>query len=89
MPTERSQISRELLDLTPSDTLESISSSHLVREGPSVLQKVLETAPAVLLNFPDQDAMAIMSERRYNAIVALLHRIQKEQSDGYVRKDSK
>ncbi len=85
MTTERIAIPEDLLQLRPSNTLESVSMSQLARKGTTVLQKIQETAQAVTINVQGQGAMVTVSKRQYDEMVELIRRIQEDRSDdGFV-----
>ena len=86
MPADKITIPDDLLQLKPSDALESVSMSKLARKGTSVLQQIMTTAQAVSVKIQGQGSMVTLSQHQYDEMVELIHRIQEEKSgDGFTR----
>jgi len=71
----------DLLQLKPSDALESVSMSKLARAGTAVLRKITASAQAVTVKVQGQGAMVTLSQHQYDEIVTLIQRLQAEKSD--------
>lgn len=86
MAAEKINIPDDLLNLKPSDTLESVSMSKLARTGTAVLRQIMATAQAVAVKIQGQDAMVTLSQKQYDEMVALIRQIREEQSeDGFTQ----
>ena len=71
----------DLLQLKPSDDLESVSMSRLARTGTAVLRQLTATAQAVAVKVQGQGAMVTLSQRQYDEMVALIGQLRDAQSD--------
>ena len=81
MRPEHITIPEQLLDLKPSDDLESVSMSKLARTGTAVLRDLVTTEQAVTVKIQGQGAMVTLSQSQYDEMVALIHRLQEETPD--------
>lgn len=75
-------IPKDLLRLKHSADLESVSMSSLARKGTLVLQQVVATAQAVMVKIQGHGAMVTVSQRQYDEMVDLIHRLQQDDKDG-------
>lgn len=90
MATKPIIIPPDLLQLKPSDALESVSVSRLARKGTAVLREVTDKAQAVAVNVQGYGSMVTLSQHQYDEMVELIHRIQKaEPEDGFTQALSK
>lgn len=80
MPTDRIEIPGDLLQLKPSDDLDSVSLAEFTRTSTSVLQKMLEMGQAVTVNIQGGDGVVAVSARQYDEMVDLICQIQQKQS---------
>ena len=79
-------IQYDLLKLKPSDKLESVSMSHLARNGTLVLRQMLTTSQPVAVKIQGHDAMVTLSQKQYDEMVGLIHQLQEEPSeDGFIQ----
>jgi len=74
-------IPEDLLQLKPSDALESVSMSKLARTGTAVLRQLTATAQAVTVKIQGQGAMVTVSQRQYDEMVKLIRQLREEQGD--------
>ena len=81
MSAEPITIPEDLLNLKPSEALESVSMSTLARTGTAVLRKITATAQAVTVNIQGQGAMVTVSQRQYDEMVELIQQLQEKKSD--------
>jgi len=81
MSAERITIPEDLLQLKPSDALESVSMSSLARTGTAVLRQITATAQAVAVKVQGHGSMVTVSQRQYDEMVELIRRLQEEKSD--------
>jgi hypothetical protein len=80
------QIPEDLLQLKPSDALESISMSQLARTGTGVLRALVAKGQAVAVKVQGQGAMVTLSQHQYDEMVELIRRLQVDTSDdGFTR----
>lgn len=75
MHGERVDIPEKLMQLKPSAALESVSMSKLARTGTAVLRQILATDQAVTVEIQGQGAMVTLSQRQYDEMVAVIHRL--------------
>ena len=86
MSADHITIPEDLLQLKPSDALQSVSMSQLARTGTTVLRQITATSQAVTVKVQGQGAMVTMSQRQYDEMIALIRRIQQETSgDGFTQ----
>ena len=86
MSAEKINIPDDLLQLKPSDALESVSMSTLARTGTAVLRQITATSQAVTVKVQGQGAMVTLSQGQYDEMVELIRRLQAEKSDdGFTR----
>lgn len=84
MSAERITIPPDLLQLKPSDVLESVSTSKLARNGSAVLRQITASSQAVAVKVQGQGSMVTVSQRQYDEMVELIRRLQQEKSeDGF------
>jgi hypothetical protein len=80
MRTKDIMIPEDLLRLKHSVELESVSMSSLARKGTSVLQRIMATAQAVMVKIQGHGAMVTVSQRQYDEMVDLIHRLRQDPS---------
>ena len=86
MTTDRISIPDNLANLKPSRDLKSVSMSSLARKGTSVLRDLVAGAQAVAIKIQGQGSMVTLSERQYDEMVELIHKIREESSqDGFTQ----
>jgi hypothetical protein len=86
MRTEDIMIPEDLLQLKHSTELENVSMSSLARKGTSVLQRIMATAQAVMVRIQGHGAMVTVSQRQYDEMVDLIHRLRQDQAgDNFTR----
>jgi PHD/YefM family antitoxin component YafN of YafNO toxin-antitoxin module len=78
MRTKDIVIPEDLLRLKHSIELESVSMSSLARKGTSVLQRIMATTQAVMVKIQGHGAMVTVSQRQYDEMVDLIHRLQQD-----------
>ena len=78
MRTEDIVIPEDLLRLKHSNELENVSMSRLARKGTSVLLRIMATAQAVMVKIQGHGAMVTVSQRQYDEIVDLIHRLHQD-----------
>lgn len=79
-------IPEDLLQLKPSQALESVSMSKLARTGTSVLRQITGTAQAVSVKIQGQGAMVTISQRQYDEMVELIRQLRdNNDEDGFTR----
>lgn len=81
MSTERIMIPEDLLQLKPSDALESVPMSKLARTGTEVLRQITATSQAVAVKIQGHGSMVTLSQRQYDEMVELIRQLQEEKSD--------
>jgi len=80
MRPEDIMIQEDLLRLKHSADLESVSMSSLARKGTAVMQRILANAQAVMVKIQGQGAMVTVSQRQYDEMVDLIHRLRPDKA---------
>jgi len=80
MSSDNIKIHKDLLQLKPFDSLDSISMSRLARMGTSVLRQVVSTTQAMAINIQGHGAMVTMSQRQYDEMIKLIQSIKDDKS---------
>jgi len=80
MSAERILIPKDLLQLKPSDALESVSMSKLARTGTAILRQITSTSQAVAVKVQGQGAMVTLSQHQYDEMVELIRQLREEKA---------
>lgn len=84
MLTKRISMPEGLLQLKPSEALESMSMSRLARTGTAVLWQITSTAQPVAVKVQGQGAVVILSQHLYDEMVEFIRQLQEEtMGDGF------